>query len=68
MDILVTNHPLFKTKLLQHIQSLREQLVLTGLKEGLNNEKTIHLSQELDEYIYLYQSFEKQSCIGTSDN
>ncbi|WP_338452172.1 aspartyl-phosphate phosphatase Spo0E family protein [Niallia oryzisoli] len=67
MDIAATNHPLLKTKLLQHIQSLREQLVLTGIKEGLNHEKTLHLSQKLDEYIYLYQSFDKQSCNNTSD-
>ncbi|WP_191090608.1 aspartyl-phosphate phosphatase Spo0E family protein [Niallia endozanthoxylica] len=60
MDIAVTN-PLFKQKLLQHIQLLREQLVLTGIKEGLDHEKTIHLSQKLDEYIYLYQSYDKQS-------
>ncbi len=61
MDIAVTNHPLLKTKLLQHIQLLREQLIITGIQEGLNNEKTIQLSQKLDEYIYLYQSFDKEN-------
>jgi hypothetical protein len=56
-----TDRPIMKTTLLQHIQSLRNQLVHTGIHEGLSHEKTIHLSQKLDKYIFLYQSFEKQN-------
>jgi Spo0E like sporulation regulatory protein len=56
-----TDRPIMKTTLLQHIQSLRDQLVHTGMHEGLSHEKTIHLSQKLDKYIFLYQSFEKQN-------
>ncbi len=51
---------LIMTALLNYIQLLRERLVEEGLKEGLSSEKTILLSQELDEYIYLYQVFKQQ--------
>lgn len=61
MGFVNTDRPILKTTLLQHIQSLRDQLVHTGIQEGLSHEKTIHLSQKLDEYIFLYQSFEKQN-------
>jgi hypothetical protein len=54
---------LIKTALLNYIRLLRERLIEEGLKEGLSSEKTILLSQELDEYIYLYQVF-KQQCHG----
>jgi hypothetical protein len=56
MAITMNNHPLMKSTLMQHIQSLREQLVHTGVCEGLDHEKTIQLSQKLDEFIFLYQS------------
>lgn len=56
-----TDRPMMKTILLQHIQSLRDQLIHVGIHEGLSHEKTIHLSQKLDKYIFLYQSFEKQN-------
>lgn len=51
---------LIMTALLNYIHLLRERLVEEGLKEGLSSEKTILLSQELDEYIYLYQVFKQQ--------
>ena len=51
---------LIKTALLNYIHFLREKLIEEGLKEGLSSEKTILLSQELDEYIYLYQVFKQQ--------
>jgi hypothetical protein len=46
---------LLKAALLSHIKQLRENMIQCGMKEGLSNEKTINLSQELDQYIYLYQ-------------
>lgn len=46
--------------LLNYIQELRSRLIEEGLKEGLSSEKTLLLSQELDEYIYLYQVLKKQ--------
>ena len=52
--------PLMVSTLMQHIHSLREQLINTGVCEGLNHEKTIQLSQKLDEYILLYQLYMKQ--------
>ncbi len=60
MKLSLTDRPL-KIILLHHIHSLREQLIGAGMKEGLNHEKTLHLSQKLDEFIYLYQSYENQS-------
>ena len=59
MNFALTNRPL-KIILLYHIKSLREQMISTGLHEGLDHEKTIQLSQKLDEFIYLYQSYENQ--------
>jgi hypothetical protein len=61
MGFVNTDRPMMKTTLLQHIQLLRDQLVHTGIQEGLSHEKTILLSQKLDEYIFLYQSFDKQN-------
>lgn len=61
MNLKVNDRPLMETILLQKIKSLREQLVQTGMLNGLNHEKTINISQKLDEYIFLYQSFEKNN-------
>ena len=47
---------LLKAALLTHIKLLRDILINEGICEGLGNENTINLSQELDQYIYLYQS------------
>ncbi len=60
MAFALNNRPLMKSTIMQHIHSLREQLIHTGVCEGLNHEKTIQLSQKLDEYIFLYQSSIKQ--------
>ena len=60
MAFALNNRPLMKSTLMQHIHSLREQLIDAGVYEGLNHEKTIQLSQKLDEYIFLYQSYAKQ--------
>ena len=60
MAFALNNRPLMVSTLMQHIHSLREQLIDTGVCEGLNHEKTIQLSQKLDEYIFLYQSYMKQ--------
>ncbi|WP_428908543.1 Spo0E family sporulation regulatory protein-aspartic acid phosphatase [Niallia sp. Krafla_26] len=57
MNLSLTDRPL-KIILLYHIQSLREQLIAAGMNEGLDHEKTLHLSRRLDEFIYLYQSYE----------
>jgi hypothetical protein len=54
---------LIMTALLNYIQILRDRLINEGMREGLSSEKTILLSQELDEYIYLYQRFQQQ-CHG----
>ncbi|MBB6446084.1 aspartyl-phosphate phosphatase Spo0E family protein [Bacillus benzoevorans] len=54
---------LIMTSLLNYIQLLRDRLINEGLSEGLSSEKTVLLSQELDEYIYLYQVFQQQ-CRG----
>lgn len=54
---------LIMTALLNYIEVLQDKLIDEGMSAGLSSEKTILLSQELDEYIYLYQVF-KQQCHG----
>ncbi|MGG3564973.1 aspartyl-phosphate phosphatase Spo0E family protein [Neobacillus rhizosphaerae] len=44
-----------KGNLLLIIKSLRKEMIQAGLKEGLASEKTIAISQQLDEYIAKYQ-------------
>jgi hypothetical protein len=44
-----------KSNLLLIIESLRKELIQTGIKEGLASEKTIAISQQLDESIAKYQ-------------
>lgn len=65
MDFPMNDRPLLQSALLKKIQALREQLIHIGLQEGLSNEKTIHLSQKLDEYIYLYQKSENHENSAT---
>jgi hypothetical protein len=60
MKFTLTDRPL-KIILLHHIHSLREQLINAGMNEGFSHEKTLQLSQKLDEFIYLYQTYEKHS-------
>ncbi|MBB6446232.1 aspartyl-phosphate phosphatase Spo0E family protein [Bacillus benzoevorans] len=52
---------LLKQTLLIQIKLLGETMMDFGMKEGLTHEKTINLSQELDQYIYLYQKLKKRS-------
>lgn len=52
---------LLKKALLSKINILGETMIEVGMKEGLTNEKTIHLSQELDQYILLYQKLRSYS-------
>lgn len=60
MDIAINEQPtIIETILLNKIQALREQLIRSGINQGLDHESTILLSQKLDKYIFLYQSYEK---------
>ncbi|NMD69984.1 aspartyl-phosphate phosphatase Spo0E family protein [Bacillus sp. DNRA2] len=43
-------------ELLCTIESLRREMICVGLKEGLSSEKTIEISQKLDQYIANYQA------------
>jgi len=54
-------HSLLETDLLHNIKSLKEELIQTGMSQGLDHEKTIHISQKLDQYIFQYQSFYKNN-------
>jgi len=51
MQTLVTN----KIQLRYKIDSLRNKMILIGLKQGLNHDQTVKLSKKLDEYIIMYQ-------------
>jgi hypothetical protein len=44
------------TKLEKTIESLRKKMIRIGIQEGLNSERTIAISQELDIYIAMYQA------------
>jgi hypothetical protein len=37
------------------IEKLRKEMIRIGIQEGLNSEKTLKISQELDKYITEYQ-------------
>jgi hypothetical protein len=54
-DISLNEILLLKQALLTTIKLLGETMIDFGMKEGLTHEKTINLSQELDQYISLYQ-------------
>ncbi len=45
-----------KLKLELDIEMLRQELICTGMTEGLTNKRTIEISQKLDQYILKYQS------------
>ncbi|CRK84687.1 aspartyl-phosphate phosphatase Spo0E family protein [Neobacillus massiliamazoniensis] len=47
-----------KNNLLIVIKALRNEMILTGMKEGLTSEKTLAISQKLDKYISRYQSIQ----------
>lgn len=42
-------------KLLHKIEELREEMVKTSKKYGLNDPKAIKISQKLDKYLNLYE-------------
>jgi hypothetical protein len=42
-------------ELLSYIEFLRKDLIHIGLRYGLNSDRTIQASQELDYFIYEYQ-------------
>lgn len=37
------------------IETVRKEMITTGIKEGLTSKNTIHLSQLLDQYVLQYQ-------------
>ncbi|MGJ7922820.1 aspartyl-phosphate phosphatase Spo0E family protein [Neobacillus sp. LXY-4] len=45
-----------KHELINKIEYLKNNMVDTAMKMGLNNDKTIKISQELDHLIFQYQS------------
>jgi hypothetical protein len=42
--------------LLDIIETLRKELILSGLEFGLTSKSTIKISRELDKYIFDYES------------
>ena len=44
----------------QYIEFLRNELIQTGLKMGLNHKETIQASEELDYFINVYEKMKKQ--------
>lgn len=47
--------PYNEDNLMNKIESLRKQMIRTGIEEGLSSKKTIELSQLLDQYVLQYQ-------------
>jgi hypothetical protein len=43
-------------EIMRTIESLRQEMIQIGIKEGLHSEKTIKISQQLDVFIAQYQS------------
>ncbi|WP_084820235.1 aspartyl-phosphate phosphatase Spo0E family protein [Mesobacillus campisalis] len=52
---MLSSNSVEKSNLVQSIQLLRQEMIETGLKEGLTSKKTIELSQKLDRFIAKYQ-------------
>ncbi|WP_053362396.1 aspartyl-phosphate phosphatase Spo0E family protein [Bacillus sp. FJAT-27251] len=52
---MLSSNSVEKSNLVQSIQLLRQEMIETGLKEGLTSKKTIELSQKLDSFIARYQ-------------
>ncbi|CRK84665.1 Spo0E like sporulation regulatory protein [Neobacillus massiliamazoniensis] len=48
------------SNLLMIIKVLRNEMILTGMKEGLKSEKTLAISQKLDIFISRYQSIQSK--------
>lgn len=47
---------LYNENHLEHkIESIRNEMIQTGMKEGLSSKKTVELSQLLDYYVFQYQ-------------
>ena len=44
-----------KNELMSVIETLRNQLINNGMKEGFSSQNTLAISQELDKYIMKYQ-------------
>jgi hypothetical protein len=55
MDANKTAVVLDQSQLLAYIEFLRNELIKIGLANGLNDEKTLNASKELDYFIYEYQ-------------
>lgn len=49
------HRPYNEENLISKIESLRKQMIRTGIEEGLSSQKTIELSQLLDQYVLQYQ-------------
>jgi hypothetical protein len=47
--------------LIKSIKTLQEELIITGIKEGLGSKNTIVISQKLDLYIAKYQTNQKKN-------
>ncbi|WHZ00472.1 aspartyl-phosphate phosphatase Spo0E family protein [Neobacillus sp. YX16] len=45
-----------QSELIRIIESLRREMIQTGMKEGLTSKNTIKISRKLDEYIVKYQA------------
>ena len=52
---------LLKQLLLIKIKLLGDTMIDFGMRKGLTHDKTIKLSQELDQYIVLYQKLKMRS-------
>jgi hypothetical protein len=49
------------TELQNKIEHLRKEMIILGLKNGLECQKTITVSQTLDQYIAKYQAMKKMN-------
>lgn len=54
-ELTLVPRPYNEDNLMNKIESLRKQMIRTGIEEGLSSKKTIELSQLLDQYVLQYQ-------------
>lgn len=47
------------TKIQLKIETLRQEMIQSGLNEGLTSKRTIEISNKLDDYIVKYQQMKR---------
>lgn len=50
-------------KLLEQVEKLREKMIQSGLRHGLNDDETIRISRQLDKLLNSYDNFQNTELV-----